>query len=434
MKISYQVQKKSGTTSSIFLREGFNLMLYFVRYICFDMIAQKKSDFEIFEKLRHEDDDYEDGCRYHSDFDKEIVLTTYLIPDADLDPNFTFPRVSASWLSGDNHGKCNSYHLQDLSLNPCPPRGDYHSAVVSHIYEPWHIICLQEDVGFANHTTLHYRFHVVYAHHCAFLLNKDTFERDVTTNSIMISAKKCIWEALEDIVVNGRFSTAVDGDCRHVWILNVHVSNMSAVRRSICVNLLLLIRSWRVQEEVTLLAGMSLRAQKSSFCSCRSTRTISKMIREKQNIKIMQKPLQKRKDHEVCLGRYMSGMHAKRSKGEWTDTPIQSRADQKIHVNRRKSRKRSGKRMQSVKKDRCLESRYDRSCSKKCCERLWFCKKRCSCSPVDGNPVGGNSACGRPSDSSMRFWSTRTTLWRSAQIVLKCLYLAGIGGQMCFGQ
>ena len=47
-------------------------------------------------KLRRDDDDYENECRFHSDFDKEIVLTVHLTLDADLDPNFIFPRAPAN--------------------------------------------------------------------------------------------------------------------------------------------------------------------------------------------------------------------------------------------------------------------------------------------------------------------------------------------------
>ena len=171
--------------------------------------CSSNSDFEIFETLRRDDDDYEDECKYHPDFDKEIVLTTHLTPDADLDPNFTSPRAPASSKEGvqdpqsrDNREVSNSYHIQVLVWNPCPPRADDHSAVANHICEPWHIICLQEGVGFANHATLHHRFNVVTVHHCALLLIKDTFERDVTTNSIMVPARKCPEVAFEGIVVN----------------------------------------------------------------------------------------------------------------------------------------------------------------------------------------------------------------------------------------
>ena len=109
---------------------------------------------------------------------------------------------------------------------------------------------------FANHATLRHRFHVVTAHHCAVLLNKDTFERDFTTNSIMVHAKKKSAEcASEGVVVNGRFRRPAEGACHYFSILNVHVNYMCAARRSICCNLLLLIRSWCAQEGDTSLAG-----------------------------------------------------------------------------------------------------------------------------------------------------------------------------------
>ena len=81
------------------------------------------------------------------------------------------------------------------------------------------------------------------------------FERDFTTNSIMIPAKKSAEGALEDIAVNGRFRRPAEGACHYFSILNVHVNYMCAARRSICCNLLLLIRSWCAQEGDTSLAG-----------------------------------------------------------------------------------------------------------------------------------------------------------------------------------
>ena len=69
-------------------------------------------------KLRRDDDDYENERRYHSDFDKEIVLTVHFTLDADLDPNLTFPRAPANSkegvtdaLTGVTRGIRNSYHL-----------------------------------------------------------------------------------------------------------------------------------------------------------------------------------------------------------------------------------------------------------------------------------------------------------------------------------
>ena len=59
-----------------------------------------------------------------------------------------------------------------------------------HDGSPWRVTFFQVGAGVANHPTLHHRFHVVTGCHCAVLLNKDTFERDVTTKPIMVPAKK----------------------------------------------------------------------------------------------------------------------------------------------------------------------------------------------------------------------------------------------------
>ena len=206
---------------------------------------------------RHDDDDYEAERKYHWDFEKETVLTT------NLNPYFTFLGAWARSIkgmqdppSGDNRGVSNSYRLQVLSWNTELPRGDDHSAVANHSCGPWHIICLQEGAGVANHPTLHHRFHVVTGCHCAVLLNKDTCERDVMTKPIMVPEKQSAEGALEGIVVKGRFRRPVAGDWHHFSILNDHVNQKCAARRSICINLLLLIRSWCVQEGVTVLAGV----------------------------------------------------------------------------------------------------------------------------------------------------------------------------------
>ena len=152
-------------------------------------------------------------------------------------------------LSGDNRGASNSYRLQVLSWNTEPPRGDDHNAVANHFCGPWHIICHQEGAGVANHPTLHHRLHVVTWFHCAVVLNKDTCERDVTLKPIMVPAKKCAEGALEGNVVKGRFKRPVVGDWHHFSILNDHVNQKCAARRSICVNLLFLVGTRCVQEE-----------------------------------------------------------------------------------------------------------------------------------------------------------------------------------------
>ena len=132
----------------IYIIETFHdIYIYICIYICildFHFLQKKTGDFEILGILRHDNDDYENECRYHSNFDKEIVLTTHLIPPTDFVSYFTLSRSPASSkddvqdpLSGENRGVRNTLRLQVLSWNPCLPRGDDHSAVANHICEPW---------------------------------------------------------------------------------------------------------------------------------------------------------------------------------------------------------------------------------------------------------------------------------------------------------
>ena len=66
--------------------------------------------------------------------------------------------------------------------------------------------------------------------------------------------KKCAEYVLEGIVVKDRFRRLLNGGCHYFSILNVHVNYVCGASRSICFNLLLLIRTWCVQEGETSLA------------------------------------------------------------------------------------------------------------------------------------------------------------------------------------
>ena len=230
--------QKTGTLSLIFLREGFNLILYFaLKYIFMWLLLKfRLRNFWNTSSRRRwlwGRVQVPFGLRQGNRADDASHTRCWSWSELHIPARSgKLKRGRAGPLSGDNRGGINSYHIQVLVWNPCRPRADDHSAVANHICESWHIICLQEGVGFANHATLHHRFHVVTVHHCALLLNKDTFERDVTTNSIMVPARKCTKGALEGIVVNDRFRRPVDGGCHHFSILNDHVNQKSAARRS----------------------------------------------------------------------------------------------------------------------------------------------------------------------------------------------------------
>ena len=80
-------------------------------------------------------------------------------------------------------------------------------------------------------------------HHCAVLLNNDTFTRDFpcTPIHVVCSPRYSSW-AVEGMVVAGKFRRASDPSCSHFTVANVHIKNECAKRRSVCIALLLLIR------------------------------------------------------------------------------------------------------------------------------------------------------------------------------------------------
>ena len=76
---------------------------------------------------------------------------------------------------------------------------------------PWHVICVQEGCGFVTDSSLQEKFHAVTQHHCAVLLNKDTFEYDTSCTPCLIpcSLRHASW-ALEGMAVTSKFRRALD--------------------------------------------------------------------------------------------------------------------------------------------------------------------------------------------------------------------------------
>ena len=106
---------------------------------------------------------------------------------------------------------------------------------------PWHVICVLEGSGFVTDSSLQENFHVVTQHHCAVLLNKDTFEYDISCTACLIpcSLRYASW-ALEGMAVTSKFRRAPDQSCSYFTIANIPFNNECAERRSVCVELLLL--------------------------------------------------------------------------------------------------------------------------------------------------------------------------------------------------
>ena len=146
--------------------------------------------------------------------------------------------------------------LQILSWNPVPARGSDPSLLASHLNGPWHVICVQGESGFVTDSSLAENFHVITQHHCAVLLNKDTFTRDFSCTPIRVpcSLRQSTW-AVEGMVVTGKFRTAPDQSCSHFTVANVHINNECARRRSVCIALLLLICDLCMKLGAVILTG-----------------------------------------------------------------------------------------------------------------------------------------------------------------------------------
>ena len=147
-------------------------------------------------------------------------------------PAFSHPRTlpliyvtQPSPHSGDDHRRC-SDRLQVLSWNAGPVRGYNVQAVANRINVPWHVVCIQKGGGFTADRTLSDNFHVAVAHHCAVLLNQDTFEDDYTCTPIQVPCnhRNSSW-ALEGMVVSGKFGRHLDPTCRFSTVANVHINN-----------------------------------------------------------------------------------------------------------------------------------------------------------------------------------------------------------------
>ena len=80
-------------------------------------------------------------------------------------------------------------------------------------------------------------------HHCAVLLNKDSFECDNTCTPIQAScARRHSSWAVEGMFVTGKFRRLPDQMSPCFTVANVHVENECAKCRSVCIALPLLFR------------------------------------------------------------------------------------------------------------------------------------------------------------------------------------------------
>ena len=93
---------------------------------------------------------------------------------------------------------------------------------------------------FVNHPDRRHRLYIVQEHHCAVLVNKNTFDGEIRT--IPTRRKGYSEWALKGMVVGERLGRPVHHGSDYFVVLSVHVNNRCAERKSRRLNLLLLFR------------------------------------------------------------------------------------------------------------------------------------------------------------------------------------------------
>ena len=104
-------------------------------------------------------------------------------------------------------------------------------AFADHLNGPWYIICIQEGRGFVTGSSLDENVYIANQHHCAVLLNKNTFASDFSRTPLQIPCTHTYasW-TVEGMVVTGKFRRAPDPSCSFFTIANVQINNECAKR------------------------------------------------------------------------------------------------------------------------------------------------------------------------------------------------------------
>ena len=91
-------------------------------------------------------------------------------------------------------------------VEPVPARGLDQRALADHLNGPCHIVCVQEGSGFVIDNTMQVNFYVVTQHSCAVLLNKDTFEYNISCTPFQVPCSlRCASWAVQGMAVTGEF-------------------------------------------------------------------------------------------------------------------------------------------------------------------------------------------------------------------------------------
>ena len=131
-----------------------------------------------------DDEDWRDAWRTHQpcSSSRRATLISQLYNDCEPAPEFLdrSPGRSPGPALKSDRSK------QILSWNPGLASGSDLSLLASLLNGPWHVIFVQELSGFVTDSSLAENFHVVTQHHCAVLLNNDTFKYDISCTPFQI--------------------------------------------------------------------------------------------------------------------------------------------------------------------------------------------------------------------------------------------------------
>ena len=135
-------------------------------------------------RYREDDRDWMDVLRTQQSCSASRRATLISHPYSDREPASEFLdqsplRSGGPALRSDQSNRRQTDKLQIFSWNPGPARGSDPGLLASHLNGPWHVICVQEGSGFVTDSSLAENFYVITQHHCAVLLNKDIFAREL---------------------------------------------------------------------------------------------------------------------------------------------------------------------------------------------------------------------------------------------------------------
>ena len=140
---------------------------------------------------------------------RRATLTSHLFNECEPIPEFldrVLRRSPSPALMTDQPNPRQTDKLHILSRNPGPARGLDQRALADHLNGPCHIVCVQEGSGFVTDNEMQVNFYVVTQHPCAVLLNKDTFEYDISCTPFQVPCSlRCASWAVQGMAVTGEF-------------------------------------------------------------------------------------------------------------------------------------------------------------------------------------------------------------------------------------